>query len=43
MCQVGDTVNIEVDVVGKYVLGSTERLESMVERIVERKLKAKGL
>ncbi|KIR30572.1 riboflavin synthase, alpha subunit [Cryptococcus deuterogattii LA55] len=39
----GDTVNIEVDCVGKYVLGSVERIEGIVERIVERKLKEKGL
>ena len=39
----GHTVNIEVDVVGKYVLGSTERLEAMVDRIVEKRLKEKGL
>jgi riboflavin synthase len=32
-----------VDVVGKYVLGSTERLEGMVDRIVEKRLKEKGL
>jgi riboflavin synthase len=41
--QPGDTVNIEVDCVGKYVLGSGDRIESLVERIVERKLKEKGL
>ncbi|GFZ43331.1 Riboflavin synthase [Saitozyma sp. JCM 24511] len=41
--QPGDTVNIEVDCVGKYVLGSADRIESLVERIVERKLKEKGL
>lgn len=41
--QPGDTVNIEVDCVGKYVLGSADRIESLVERIVERKLKVKGL
>ena len=39
----GDTVNIEVDCVGKYVLGSVERIEGIVEKIVERKLKEKGL
>lgn len=39
----GDTVNIEVDCVGKYVLGSVERIEGIVERIVERKLKEKAL
>ena len=41
--QVGNTVNIEVDCVGKYVLGSTERIEQMVERIVDRRLKEKGM
>ncbi|WWD18148.1 riboflavin synthase, alpha subunit [Kwoniella shandongensis] len=39
----GSTINVEVDCVGKYVLGSTERIEGIVERIVERKLKEKGL
>jgi riboflavin synthase len=47
----GDVVNIEVDCVGKYILGSEERINGMVERlvetrleaIVETKLKAKGL
>jgi len=39
----GDTVNVEVDCVGKYVLGSRDRIEEMVERIVERRLKEKGL
>ena len=34
---------MEVDCVGKYVLGSTERIEEMVERIVERRLKERGL
>lgn len=41
--KVGMSVNVEVDCVGKYVLGSTERIEEMVERIVERRLKEKGL
>jgi riboflavin synthase len=41
--QPGDTVNIEVDCVGKYVLGSAERIENLVERIVEKKLREKGL
>jgi riboflavin synthase len=41
--QVGHTVNVEVDVVGKYVLGSTDRLEATVNRIVEKRLKEKGL
>lgn len=39
----GDKVNIEVDCVGKYVLGSESRIEAIVERIVERRLKEKGL
>lgn len=47
----GDVVNIEVDCVGKYILGSEERISEMVERMVEArldaaleaKLKAKGL
>ena len=30
----GESVNVEVDCVGKYVLGSRERIEEMVERIV---------
>ena len=41
--EVGDDVNMEVDCVGKYVLGSVERIEGMVERIVDKKLKEKGL
>jgi riboflavin synthase len=41
--RVGESVNIEVDCVGKYVLGSSERIEEMVERIVERRLREKGL
>ncbi|WVO13103.1 riboflavin synthase, alpha subunit [Cryptococcus depauperatus] len=41
--QIGDKVNVEVDCVGKYVLGSTERIEGIVERIVEKKLQSKGL
>lgn len=41
--EVGEEVNIEVDCVGKYVLGSQSRLESIVERIVDRRLKEKGL
>ncbi|ORX34099.1 putative riboflavin synthase [Kockovaella imperatae] len=41
--QVGDKVNIEVDCVGKYVLGSQARIEGMVERILEKKLKERGL
>ncbi|KAK8865671.1 riboflavin synthase, alpha subunit [Kwoniella newhampshirensis] len=40
---VGSTINVEVDCVGKYVLGSTERIEAMVDRIVEKKMKEKGL
>ncbi|WVW80375.1 riboflavin synthase, alpha subunit [Kwoniella bestiolae CBS 10118] len=39
----GDRVNIEVDVVGKYILGSTSKIEGLVERLVEKKLKEKGL
>lgn len=41
--KVGEEVNIEVDCVGKYVLGSESRIEAIVERIVERRLKEKGL
>jgi len=41
--EVGHKVNIEVDCVGKYVLGSQSRIEAIVERIVEQKLKEKGL
>lgn len=37
--KVGENVNVEADCVGKYVLGSRERIEEMVERIVERRLK----
>ncbi|WWD05500.1 riboflavin synthase, alpha subunit [Kwoniella europaea PYCC6329] len=39
----GDKVNIEVDVVGKYILGSTSKIEGLVERLVEKKMKEKGL
>ena len=39
----GGSVNVEVDCVGKYVLGSAERIEGMVERIVEKRLREKGL
>lgn len=39
----GDMVNIEVDCVGKYILGSQERIAAMVESIVDRRLKEKGL
>ena len=39
----GDKVNIEVDCVGKYVLGSESRIEAIVERVVARRLKEKGL
>jgi riboflavin synthase len=41
--QVGEKVNIEVDCVGKYILGSEARLEGIVERLVEKKLKERGL
>ena len=41
--QIGHTVNIEVDVVGKYVLGSTDRLEAMVNKMVDQRLKERGL
>ncbi|ORY24680.1 riboflavin synthase [Naematelia encephala] len=40
---VGESVNVEVDLVGKYVLGSEKRIEGIVDRIVEKKLKDKGL
>jgi riboflavin synthase len=36
---VGGVVNVEVDCVGKYILGSEERIANMVEKIVERKMK----
>jgi riboflavin synthase len=39
----GDTVNVEVDCTGKYILGSQQRIEAMVERIVEKKMKERGL
>ena len=41
--EVGDKVNIEVDCVGKYVLGSQDRIEGIVERILQKKLKERGL
>ncbi|WVQ75538.1 riboflavin synthase, alpha subunit [Cryptococcus sp. DSM 104548] len=41
--EVGRTVNVEADCVGKYVLGSTDRISALVERLVESKLKARGL
>jgi riboflavin synthase len=40
---VGEEVNVEVDCVGKYVLGSEARIEGIVERILEKKLKERGL
>lgn len=46
---IGDTVNIEADCVGKYVLkslageGEVVGLDALVERIVERKLKERGV
>lgn len=40
---VGDVVNVEVDCVGKYILGSEERIAGIVERIVDRRLKERGL
>lgn len=39
----GDKVNIEADCVGKYVLGSQERIERLVDGVVERKMREKGL
>ncbi|WVF70664.1 riboflavin synthase, alpha subunit [Kwoniella sp. CBS 6097] len=41
--QVGDKVNVEVDCVGKYVLGSKDRIEQLVNSLVDKKLKEKGL
>lgn len=41
--EVGEQVNIEVDCFGKYVLGSMDRIERMVEEAVDRRLKAKGI
>lgn len=41
--EVGEEVNIEVDCVGKYVLGSQSRIEAIVERVVERRLRERGL
>lgn len=43
--EIGDTVNVEVDCVGKYLLkGMGEGgVEAMVERLVERKLKERGI
>lgn len=41
--EVGEKVNVEVDCVGKYILGSEARLEGIVERLLERKLKERGL
>lgn len=35
-----DVVNVEVDCVGKYILGSEERINGLVERMVEQKLEA---
>ncbi|OCF45231.1 riboflavin synthase, alpha subunit [Kwoniella heveanensis CBS 569] len=40
---VGDKVNVEVDCVGKYVLGSKDRIEQLVNSLVDKKLKEKGL
>lgn len=41
--EVGEEVNVEVDCVGKYVLGSESRIEGIVERVLERRLRERGL
>ncbi|WWC60527.1 riboflavin synthase, alpha subunit [Kwoniella dejecticola CBS 10117] len=41
--EVGDKVNIEVDITGKYILGSTSKIEAIVDRLLEKKLKERGL
>lgn len=41
--KVGDPVNIEVDCVGKYILGSESRIAGLVERVVDRRLAELGL
>ncbi|WWC88106.1 riboflavin synthase, alpha subunit [Kwoniella dendrophila CBS 6074] len=41
--ELGDKVNIEVDCAGKYILGSQSKLESLVNDLVEKKLREKGL
>lgn len=42
---VGDTVNVEVDCVGKYLLKGLGEggVEALVDRLVERKLKERGM
>jgi riboflavin synthase len=37
----GDKVNVEVDCVGKYVLGDKEGMEEVVKRLVDERLEAK--
>ncbi|KAL7420868.1 Riboflavin synthase alpha chain [Cryptotrichosporon argae] len=39
----GDTVNIEADCVGKYILGPSSRLEAVVARLVDARLRAAGI
>lgn len=39
----GDPVNIEVDCVGKYILGHESRMAGLVERVVDRRLAELGL
>lgn len=39
----GDKVNIEVDCVGKYILGHESRMAGLVERVVDRRLAELGL
>ncbi|BEJ18172.1 hypothetical protein CspHIS471_0704490 [Cutaneotrichosporon sp. HIS471] len=36
--KVGDAVNIEVDCVGKYILGHESRMAGLIERVVDRRL-----
>lgn len=39
----GDKVNIEVDCAGKYILGHEGRVEALIQRVVDRRLKELGV
>ncbi|EIW73250.1 riboflavin synthase, alpha subunit [Tremella mesenterica] len=41
--KVGESVNVEVDILGKYILGGTGRMERLIDNIVEKRMKEKGI
>ncbi|WWC68417.1 riboflavin synthase, alpha subunit [Kwoniella pini CBS 10737] len=41
--KINDKVNIEVDITGKYLLGSISKIESIVDKLLEKKLQERGL